>query len=258
MASDERIKSNSNPAFLRTATEEYTNAFLIGLSNSANTERDEIIMYERQEASDNYDSQWDAPKLNNPGINFSTETPDGRNLAINAFGSIGTFKIIKANVSVLNPGNYKFDFRFIGGLGAGVSMYIRDNYMGTIEPIAVEETIYNFTVSGDPNSHGNSRFEILFGNNTVTFTLEKDAKASFNLYPNPSDGQELNIAGQHIATGTVKVSMYDLVGKEVFSETLNANGRRVNATIRPDLKAGVYTVVFNGANTFFSTKHIVK
>lgn len=257
MELDERVKSNANPAFLRTA-EEYVNAFKIGLSNATNTERDEVVIYQREEATDGFDTQWDGPKIKNPGMNFSTYASDGRELAINAFAPIAGFKVIKTNVGVQTQGLYKFDFKFLGQMGTGVTMYLRDNYLGTIQQIVSDEEMYHFNVTADPISQGDNRFDILFGNGVVTANANPGKGEDVKVFPNPSNGSEINLVGNNLQQDDLTIAIFDMAGKMVYSTRSETVGGRLNTTIRPGLSSGVYTIRLFGKSSVLSFKHIVK
>jgi len=256
MSCDERIKSSTSSTFLRTA-EEYTNAFKIGLSNTANTERDEIVIYERAEATDDFDPQWDGSKMTNLGINFSTYTTGGRHLAINAFAPIAGFKTIRTNVSVVSPGLYSLHFKFLGQMGAGVTMYLRDNYLGVVQQILNDEEMVQFTVSSDPMSQGENRFDILFGSGIITTTGANSKLGNVNVFPNPSHGNEINLVGKDLQHD-VTVSIFELTGKMVHSTKHEVIGGRLNTTIRPGLASGVYTIRVFGKTSVMSFKHVVE
>jgi hypothetical protein len=83
--------------------------------------------------------------------------------------------------------------------------------------------------------------------NIVSVSVKHKGNVVFNLYPNPNDAKNsttLEISGME-DNSSVSISMFDLLGKEVFSKTHTTSGTGSNLiSINPinKLSAGVYFV----------------
>ena len=75
---------------------------------------------------------------------------------------------------------------------------------------------------------------------------------TFSLFPNPSNGNfTINNPGELNAT----VKIYNSLGEEVFSQTLNSKQETVNLSSLPK---GIYFVQIAGSNNLFSQKIVVE
>ncbi|WP_452218977.1 T9SS type A sorting domain-containing protein [Lacinutrix undariae] len=74
---------------------------------------------------------------------------------------------------------------------------------------------------------------------------------NFAIYPNPTTTGSVNIISAQ--AGTVEVSIFDILGKQVISQTVNNNTLNVS-----QLNAGVYIVKISQNNTSVTKKLIVK
>ncbi|GAB5401099.1 MAG: T9SS-dependent M36 family metallopeptidase [Aureisphaera sp.] len=77
---------------------------------------------------------------------------------------------------------------------------------------------------------------------------------NFQIYPNPSNG-EINISSV-ISLGTTKVSIFDMNGRQVFSQDVEIGNRAsINAT---SLTTGVYIIKIDGGNYEHTSKLIIQ
>lgn len=128
----------------------------------------------REDASEEFDTQYDARKLSNAIHNISSKSIGGENLAVNTVPTITdcqrTFKLDLTNASV---GEYSVSFEGLASLTGGHNVKLIDNYTTTI--IEVDEvTNYNFNVSEDLTSYGSERFELRFESVQLDNTIIPD------------------------------------------------------------------------------------
>lgn len=76
----------------------------------------------------------------------------------------------------------------------------------------------------------------------------------FMIYPNPSEGT-INIVSRY-DVGSSNITVYDINGREVFSQTQSLNG--VHQINLGDLNAGIYILQITGDSFTFNTRIIVK
>jgi len=84
-----------------------------------------------------------------------------------------------------------------------------------------------------------------------TLSVNQFEANNFKLYPNPTATGTVNIISAQ--AGTVEVSVFDILGKQVISQTVNNNTLNVS-----QLNAGVYIVKISQNNTSVTKKLIVK
>ncbi len=135
----------------------------------------------------------------------------------------------------------------------GFTAYLRDHYTG--DEFALEndqQTLYPFTIiAGNDGSTSTDRFEIFFKEHVLTI-YEPGAFTGITLYPNPTENGNFRIAAPGLAGEQLKVSLVNLLGQQLYSDTkeTDANG---NLPLHiPGLSAGVYIVKLsdNSGNIF--------
>lgn len=104
----------------------------------------------------------------------------------------------------------------------------------TFEP--TEDGNYEVTVTDGACEVTSNCVEVETEEEDNTASLVGDVLSSFNLYPNPTAGT-INVVGENISGESLNV--FDLTGKNVYSQTLTTNDSAVNLT---GLKKGVYIV----------------
>ena len=139
---------------------------------------------------------------------------------------------------------------------ASVTAKMVDMYLNTETPLDVTQPSFvTFSTTADANSYGSDRFKIVF-NSTA---LENDGFATnaISVYPNPIVNNQFNIALPSSVTGTVNVSITNMLGQEVYKSTSDAAQTML---VRPNqpLQEGVYVVSVNNNGKVMQTKVIVK
>jgi hypothetical protein len=254
LSSAESVKTGTAQPFVRIAS--INN--LIRLRVHGAGASDEAVIYFNSEASDNFDSEFDAYKIENPALNISSFAADGRNLSINSMGDLKISKEVPLNVSANTPGMYSLDVFEITNFNPAYNIYLKDAYTGTITLVPNEAFSYSFFVNADINSQGAERFSILFADESVVTGNVLTVNSALNvvMYPNPNNGRELNFTLSGKMGETAKVSITDMLGREVYrgEETLVNKAFRLNT----QLPAGVYTVVVKSGTSSVAKKLVVK
>jgi len=89
---------------------------------------------------------------------------------------------------------------------------------------------------------------------SVSVTENKGQLSSVFLYPNPCDGNYLNVSG--IGEKNAQIEVIDMAGKVIFA--CHSSGQEVLRLNNLDLSAGVYTIKINTENRIESKKLVVR
>ncbi len=122
---------------------------------------DETVIHFRQDATELFDSHADAWKLANATINLSSISSENRKLAINSMAPFNCSGEVKLDISNVPAGNYSLEFSEFESFGNAVDITLVDNFTATATDVRAN-TLYNFQVTADANSHGSNRFKVQF------------------------------------------------------------------------------------------------
>lgn len=118
-----------------------------------------------------------------------------------------------------------------------VTAYLVDGYLGTQTQLASGTNLVNFSVDESiPASLDTNRFSIVF----EKLSVEQNTVLDFEVYPNPATGGRFFVSAPGMAGEKIHVSLYDLLGKNVFDEEMNV-GMNNRIEVETDkLQPGVY------------------
>ena len=202
--------------------------------------------------------QWDALKPTNQDENLAVEWK-GKNYSVWSQTIPGTADTIHLFLNQLRDNNYTLKFAFNADLG--VDAYLVDHYLNSKLLLnAGDQTQYQFLINTqDANSKATNRFDLVFveraSNAVKPFATNQNA---VRVSPNPAKEQvNITLPQQLNALALdselpITVSIFDMLGKEVFSRFVNAQEKEngVIATVLPaDLKAGYYMVKLEGIDS---------
>jgi hypothetical protein len=136
---------------------------LIRVRVAGGSRLDELVIQFTEEATDNAEGNFDAFKLKNDFINFSSMSSDGKELAINRMGQLSCSKEVPLVLKNVTPGSYGFTFSEFDSFADDVEIRLLDTFTGTATVITDENPIYNFTVTSNPITFGTSRFKLFVG-----------------------------------------------------------------------------------------------
>jgi hypothetical protein len=258
-ADKEAVRS---PQFIRKAT--IDNMLRVHLTGAGRA--DELIIRLVDKAKDQSDNLFDAFKLTNDFLNFSSVSTDGVKMAINAaslFNSVNSTterKVFRLRVEgnaagVIAAGSYKFSFSEMETFGGDVNIIVKDNLMKDSVQITGQSKELTFSVTADPKTYGD-RFELIIARPSITTAVE-DAFPSdrISIYPNPTNGA-VQIEVSKDFAGSVKV--LSSIGQELGAIALENNGELLKGSF--DLSsqaAGFYFIrVVEGTKVY--AKKVIK
>lgn len=210
----------------------------------------------KDEATDGKDMQLDIPDFSAGRFNFSMPV-DGEEMLINTLGQLTTTKIVPLNTRFMGSyGTYQFRVSGIETFAAGTTVYMRDNYLGTLQNVTFNP-VYTFDVNGG-NIGMINRFELVFSPDAITGTKLALNGMEISLYPNPVIGKQVTLSVQGKGNEMGQVVVTDLVGKVVYRSELKIGNGLTKTVIDLDFPAGIYTVQVKSDSKTVSEKLIVR
>lgn len=153
-------------------------------------------------------------------------------------GDAFTGKIIKGAGHLkfnVNPDSIKVDY---------ISAVLPEDESDTLKN---NQTVYSYSIKKN----------VVNGISAVTLNNQSN---NFRIFPNPTDGKELNIFFKK-ATGKISTSIYGVDGKLMYHSNINQNFSENQSfcieNIREFLSKGVYFVTLNDENQLFGTQKII-
>ena len=198
---------------------------------SGNNYSDEFIIGINNESSANYDSQFDAQKLNG-----SDEAPqmysmsnDGERLTINMLPEISPNLTIPVGFKAGADAIYVLTLNEINGFD-GTPIYLED----LVEHIVVDiKTVVKYKFFGSPDDIAN-RFVLHFSDNDAPTANDMQSGDNIMVF---TSNKVVNILSSEELNGDVIV--YNMLGQEVLSDKLN---KSVNHEISMSGKSGYFIV----------------
>lgn len=125
---------------------------------------------------------------------------------------------------------------------------ITDSIMvtGTVDTATVGLYVITYTVKDAwGNQTSATRNVIVYDTATVGLNNNEFSAAQINIFPNPANSV-VNVTVNGIKTLPVHVAIFDVIGREVYSKTVNSNvvNERINIA---DLNSGVYFIKVSNA-----------
>lgn len=253
-------KANTRtPTFLR--QESFSNILRVKLSG--NGKQDELVIRVAAGALDGPDDRFDAFKLRNDFMNFSSVLPNGQKLAINGVAPLSAGQprkelplLIEGNGNwVISPGSYRMSFEEMESFDSGVEIYLKDLFLRDSTKIT-QDFQYTFSTTADPKSY-RDRFSIVIARPSVTTSaLDAEGSNENQVYPNPTSGI-INI-DMPASGGELGVRVFNALGQEIGIVDMVQVDNQLKGSYDLSLNSpGVYYVqVTNGSRV--QTKKIVK
>ncbi len=186
-------------------------------------------------ATDNFDSDYDANKLSNTSSilpNISTMI-NGYRFAINSFNEDSIKgKMIPLKITVPATGSFDLKFREEAEIDNSVSIFLHDKLRNVVQDIRLNP-LYNITaVKGDTAA----RFFISFDGN-VTGVENESSNSTISAH---YDNGIVNTYFKNINANVAEVSFYNTMGMEIYNKK-NANITNGKHIFTPNVtQAGVY------------------
>jgi hypothetical protein len=160
----EAIKVNGvQPTFFRTGGSS-DNLRITLVENQ--THQDQLLLqFNVDQATENFDKDFDAHKFpSDTLLSLYSLTADKKRLAINAMGNAsgGCSRDVTLGLGGVRPGDYSMRFNEVESFSTPANMYLVDKFAGKSFNITASGSIYNFQVTADSASFGESRFRIVF------------------------------------------------------------------------------------------------
>jgi len=162
----------------------------------------------------------DAPKLGNPGANFSIETK-GKLLAIEGTEPLADNSIVQFRMWNLLRQDYTLEFVVTNVNEDGISAVLEDAYLKTSTALNINATtVVNFAVDGNAGSTAAGRFRIVFSKtNRVPIAVNE-----YVIAPNPVENRVLNLQFKNRAAGKYNVNIRGNEGKSIIMATITHSG----------------------------------
>ena len=202
---------------------------------------------------DNNFTNLDAPKLGNQDENLG-RTLGQQIVSLENRSLPQDGEVLPLFINQYRRSNYVFDVE-LNNI-EGVRVYLKDNYLNTSVEITSQANTVSFQVDESiAESVASDRFEIVFEEETLsTGTI---TETNIAVYPNPFTGNELSIQLSSTITGKVNVQLFDILGKNVFTESKTAAGNNITLE-NLNLNSGVYLLKVSTEKGQSYVKKIVK
>ena len=222
-------KGNSSPGELHLKVE-------------GNGHADKIMIAFKEDATEGFDSEYDAWKLyGDAAAPQFYSIMNGEKLTVNMLPSGKTDKVIPLGLEAGKDGEYTIT---VEGLTLdGESVWLEDLLQGSIQELKTGST-YTFTAQAGAEAH---RFNLHFANPA---SVPETNNMDVNIYAHSGN---IYLTSPAIVTG--KVAVFDMLGHQIFSQTLAGKDfyrLPVNET------SGVYVVEFTTDTKHFTKKLIFK
>ena len=146
----------------------------------------DIFIFKYLSFASSIDDMYDIIKFTNPTVNISSYGVDNIYHTLDARPSITANDTVFLNVSGAQ-GVYKFIFNNTPTSVLGKFYILRDEFLNT-STLLDNSTIYDFSITTNSSSYGNSRFKIIISNTSllpvdfISFTASKNDNEQVNLF----------------------------------------------------------------------------
>ncbi|MEI6766445.1 MAG: T9SS type A sorting domain-containing protein [Bacteroidota bacterium] len=234
LAFNNTVRLHKDTTFFKTLVQ----ADLIRLNLEDNGQKDDIIIRITPDATNNFDSDFDAFKMVVPGVSQLWSNPiDGEvvDYAINSLPDIAGNPDIPVAFMPAHNGNYIIRASDYQSLGAQTSIYLEDLKTGVLSDL-LDNPVYSFTgVVGDDVN----RFVLHFGFPVITSVENAGAGPRVSVYPNPVK-QNLSVNISDISENVV-LQITDNLGRVLYSKSVNPVKGRLHLDIDvSEYPSGVY------------------
>lgn len=215
------------------------NFLRIRFINTISLQTDENILRVHPLATEGFDNNLEAYKLDGAGLNMAMLVGEDR-LAIQAIPFLGDLRLVPLEVKSPSSGQYLFEFENLDTfLGPSHEMFIRDNFMGTFEPVESGNSI-QFQISQDLGSQGKYRFELIIKRIETPTALQPFLSNPYSVYPNPSGAYNQTVTISGLSDQPTRLLITDLKGSVLFDREMNPLLGKLKIPVSPH--PGLYIV----------------
>lgn len=251
-----KTTSNSTHTLHKTTTGEFgTDAVQLRItSDNGDIFWDRMLLFFDNQAVSGIDDN-DAKKMRNSNLDFYTFSSTSERLAID------TRPLVHQEVIQLGIETNVLDKTYTivvedYDLPNGEQLYLHDKYLNVVEPLSLGMT-YDFTITSDPASQGNNRFEINVSSfPTSVQSIHENGAFKLNIVPNPAISH-INVSFEAPKAGETSIQITNVVGQQVFGQVVGTVASSVVNIPVHQLTSGVYMVTVK-CGDFITTQRIVK
>jgi len=192
----------------------------------------EMLIAFKEDATDGYDNQYDALKLKgNQYISFYS-LMNGQPYAIQTFPKQIDEKTVDIGLTVGVSGNYRIGLSLVENIENKMNIYLYDKVLD--KKINLKKGFYEFYSN---SGIINNRFSVIFSESVMSGLTDSMVDYN-NIKIIVNDNEVLFYDIKNIT----KISLIDIMGKEIGSYYIDYNNNKINIT---NLSKGVYIIVFN-------------
>ena len=92
---------------------------------------------------------------------------------------------------------------------------------------------------------------------SISNKIEENTPSSFEIFPNPFDGNILYGKVDKTVTRYLSISVFDILKREIFGKEVPVEKGSFSLSFPEGLKSGIYLVVTNNSNNSRITRRIV-
>jgi len=219
----------------------------IDVTSNVNTYSDRIFVVINDNATNNFDSEYDAYKLK--GIadapQLYTVDTDENELSVNTIPPVESSSTIPLNLEVGIEATYKLSLAEINGFD-GTPVYLEDLQTNTIVNMK-SLSVFKFAATPDDNPN---RFLLHFGYHETPPIVSGNSSEDFMVY---SYNKTIVINAVEQFSGEVKV--YDILGREILSDRVN---EIFYQEYQVNKQSGYYVVKVHNEGNIFTEKVFIK
>ena len=249
--------TGDNTKFYRTTADPRP---LVQLDLAGNSLADTFYAYAETGATAAFDSQYDAAKLpNSTGLNLSSVSPLGENLAIDGQGTFVASTVLPLAVGVPVAGTYTLSATALNNLPAGLDAYLRDSQTGQ-QLLLAAGTSYSFSVTAaQAAALLTGRFALVFRSQSTLATVAALAATDVTVYPNPAHAS-FTVALPGVAgASTVQAELLNTLGQVVRRQSAALPTAGTALTLATaDLAPGVYVLRLQAGATTLAKRVVVQ
>lgn len=153
------VKTSSGATFYRTTDDVVPDQLSVTLQDGEFSDLARIRFID--DATEEFDTQYDGYKLQNNIFNLSSLSEGGMDLSINTLPMLACSRVVKLNMTNITEGTYQLKFDGLYSFETAFDFTLIDNFLNTSTALS-ENYSYDFSVTADAASWGSTRFEIEF------------------------------------------------------------------------------------------------
>ncbi len=239
---DVRVHSNQN-IYKPASTD---NTLHLSITNNTNGFDDDTYIRFKPEATENFDSQYDAYKMFADDINYPQiyTHADNDDYSINNLSNINGERNIPIGFKISVSGQFTITADLVSSFtDNGNTVFLEDTQENILQDLSVKNS---YTFNSDATS-GLSRFIIHFNPSITNITENTDEKVCIYSYQN-----EIHVKATEMLDG--EISIYNMLGQIVSIKKLSGNN---SAVISLDKECAVYTVKYTSDKKSITRRIII-